>query len=95
MGAQGWNVDDVSPGDRHPLVRLLREEGTCGVGTRVTCTLLGPEGSASGMRAEARGLGVEPSDSRSLTGVAGGGGEYRPYVENYTVDASIFDSSRE
>jgi hypothetical protein len=52
-----------------------------------TCTLLGPEGSAPGL------LGSLPRTSVNPRGV--GDRECRPYVENYTVDASIFDSTRQ
>jgi len=64
-------------------VRLRSGRGDAG--RRVMCTLLGPEGSAS---AERR---VPPSDFGSIDLIDRL--EYRPYVENYTVDASIFDSS--
>ena len=52
----------------------------CGEGV---CTLLGPEG---------------PDESPQPLGLffmllVGVGGGYRPYFENYTVDASIFDAT--
>jgi hypothetical protein len=53
-----------------------------------TCTLLGPEGSAP-MPLRVSGS-VPRTSAEPVTGMR----ECRPYVENYTVDASIFDSSR-
>jgi hypothetical protein len=50
-----------------------------------TCTLLGPEGP------DAAKAAAEPLDLFLFAGVAGSGGGYRPYFENYTVDASIFE----
>ena len=55
------------------------------MGRVCTCTLLGPEGPG---RPEGR---FEPLDP-FLVGLGAGGGGYRPYFENYTVDASILDS---
>ena len=38
------------------------------------------------------GLGLtNPLDLFLSAGAAGSGGGYRPYFENYTVDASIFE----
>jgi len=38
------------------------------------------------------GSGVaEPLGPFLMSAVVGGGGGYRPYFENYTVDASIFE----
>ena len=60
-----------------------------GRGSRGACTLLGPEGSDTGSGPPGSGIGF--SDSCRTSGRhACGSGEYRPYVENYTVDASIF-----
>ena len=53
-------------------------------GMPATCTLLGPEGSGPGNRDDLRA-----STFLSLLGECAG---YRPYFENYTVDASILDS---
>ena len=55
------------------------------MGRAGTCTLLGPEGPGAAKAA------AEPLDLFLSVGVAGGGGGYRPYFENYTVDASIFE----
>jgi len=49
-----------------------------------TCTLLGPEGPDAGLS----GSGLYLWASCCLSGWGGGEG-YRPYFENYTVDASI------
>jgi hypothetical protein len=43
-------------------------------------------------RACAFGCGTEPLDPFLVRPCVGGGG-YRPYFENYTVDASILDSN--
>ena len=51
------------------------------------CTLLGPEGSEPAL------VAGPPSDFLPSVTVVAGRGECRPYVENYTVDASIFDST--
>ena len=61
-----------------------------GVGERGACTLLGPEGpdvacSSFGWGVVADSLGF--LGCRLLLVV----GECRPYFENYTVDASIFE----
>ena len=58
----------------------------------VFCTLLGPEGPGAcllcgGGGSLLLGLLLLPA------GLVGGGGGYRPYFENYTVDASIFEMS--
>ena len=34
---------------------------------------------------------TKPLDLSLFAGAAGSGGGYRPYFENYTVDASIFE----
>ena len=52
-----------------------------------TCTLLGPEGPGR----LPSGGGVDSPDPFLTPGCVGEG--YRPYFENYTVDASILDSS--
>jgi hypothetical protein len=65
-------------------VSVRLRSGTGDAGRRATCTLLGPEGSATAAR---RG---PPSDFGSIDLIDRP--ECRPYVENYTVDASIFDS---
>lgn len=51
------------------------------------CTLLGPEGPGT-MKVVAGASG--PAFCFWLC--AGDGGGYRPYFENYTVDASIFET---
>lgn len=51
-----------------------------------TCTLLGPEGPGR----LPSGGGVDSPDLFLTPGCVGEG--YRPYFENYTVDASILDS---
>ena len=62
--------------------------GTGLLGRPVACTLLGPEGSALAAR---RGL----VPRTSVRAAEAGRLECRPYVENYTVDASIFESREE
>lgn len=61
---------------------------------RGTCTLLGPEGPDAGgatlMRLAAQSEPQDPS-SMSQRGMREG---YRPYFENYTVDASILETRR-
>src|SRR3954463_12078187 len=55
----------------------------------MTCTLLGPEGPGSALLYEQGGYW----DFRTLSCFPlGERGGYRPYFENYTVDASILDS---
>ena len=56
-----------------------------GVGERGVCTLLGPEGPDV---AAFWGCGSVPL-GLSLSPGWGGDEGYRPYFENYTVDASI------
>jgi hypothetical protein len=54
----------------------------------VCCTLLGPEGPERNMKV----FRTEPSGPSPVRQNRNGGrqGGYRPYFENYTVDASIF-----
>jgi hypothetical protein len=52
----------------------------------VFCTLLGPEGPGR----HPSGRLLETQDLH-LTGIRSRLGRYRPYFENYTVDASILD----
>ena len=88
--ARGWNVDDVLPDRSGESVRPACGSGSlAGVGM-VACTLLGPEGSTpvGGMEVLVAG---SVSRTSSALGWSGQRGECRPYVENYTVDASIFD----
>jgi hypothetical protein len=63
----------------------------------VFCTLLGPEGPGQHFGV-VRTSGPSPFGARSsdfgLAGIYSGQKEYRPYFENYTVDASILDSNR-
>ena len=63
----------------------LLAAGNVGVGMAGTCTLLGPEGPGAAKAA------AEPLDLFLFAGAAGRRGRYRPYFENYTVDASIFE----
>ena len=88
----GGTFDEVLEAMVSGLVRSLLQERSGG-GVSDTCTLLGPEGpgadgESSGFLLVAVPLGPFPG----VTVVARGGG-YRPYFENYTVDASIFDMS--
>jgi hypothetical protein len=54
------------------------------------CTLLGPEGPE---QSASSGAGwTEPLDPFPRFTLVDRGGGYRPYFENYTVDASILDS---
>jgi hypothetical protein len=54
--------------------------------TAGTCTLLGPEGPDA-----LRSTDREQTNLRAFLGCpCGKRGRYRPYFENYTVDASIF-----
>lgn len=66
--------------------------GTVRVGGVGTCTLLGPEGPGADRASRKAGGGwwlfLEGLFWRHGCGCWGG---YRPYFENYTVDASIFD----
>jgi len=55
-----------------------------GVGERGTCTLLGPEGPGGSTCI------LWTSSGHALLGCGWWG--YRPYFENYTVDASIFET---
>jgi hypothetical protein len=58
----------------------------------VFCTLLGPEGPGRGDSSN-RALAIGPLDL-VVTGLRFRRTGYRPYFENYTVDASILDSNR-
>ena len=62
----------------------------------VFCTLLGPEGPGRHFGVD-RTSGPLPARERSsdfgLVGFRPRQKEYRPYFENYTVDASILDSN--
>jgi hypothetical protein len=51
------------------------------------CTLLGPEGPGAGLFPFLLGSSPMPV-------LLAGWGGYRPYFENYTVDASIFEPTR-
>lgn len=58
-----------------------------GVGERGVCTLLGPEGpDAVSIFGSGRSV---PLDLFLFVPVGAGGWGFRPYFENYTVDASI------
>jgi hypothetical protein len=74
---------------------LLLWEGCWNVGRRpvVSGTLLGPEGSGASSGAFCSGLTCWPYRLISCVGGVVGGlvvVGFRPYFENYTVDASIF-----
>ena len=76
------------------LARTCRSDPVqpaCGFGTVVgwgvvLCTLLGPEGPG---RRRLRTVSIGPLDFCRLRSFGFVAGEYRPYFENYTVDASI------
>ena len=61
----------------------------------VFCTLLGPEGPGRLPSEVDRTSGPQAFGPRSsdlvVTGSSSWHGRYRPYFENYTVDASILD----
>ena len=60
----------------------------------VFCTLLGPEGPGLTRLSEIGPLDLVVTDHNALfEGLIRHTG-YRPYFENYTVDASILDSNR-
>ena len=63
----------------------------------VFCTLLGPEGPGRHRKMPIGPLDHFPKGKRSsdsgLVGFRPRQKEYRPYFENYTVDASILDSN--
>ena len=89
-GAHGWNIDiDASTAEIYS-VRLVCEDGVGKVGFRETCicTLLGPEGPEQlGRKFLVDLILLDFCTWASLAGVEG----YRPYFENYTVDASILN----
>ncbi len=90
MVAHGWNIDIGLTRNRVDLSTTpLGGSGTGRSGRCRACTLLGPEGP--GHRSRERGLVngfFGPHDSGRLVRGVG----YRPYFENYTVDASILDT---
>ena len=70
----------------------------CGFGTvvfsgTVLCTLLGPEGPGRPQSSDWEPIG--PLDFVRRHGSGRVGEEYRPYFENYTVDASILKDADE
>lgn len=83
--AHGWNIERGACRDRLALVQPLGWERV-GVVESGACTLLGPEGPGR----LPSGGGVDSLDLFLTPGCVGEG--YRPYFENYTVDASILDS---
>ena len=99
-GAHGWNIDlgvrRSSSAQYDPS-----GSGTAAGDSPGTCTLLGPEGPGTANVAGGgaygptlpgggrRGAGF--SDFRAAT-LMRQGKECRPYVENYTVDASILET---
>lgn len=87
----GGTFDLVLISDGLDLVRSL-SVGTVWSGGVGTCTLLGPEGPGAdgGLRILCWWLFLE---GLLRYRCSGGWGGYRPYFENYTVDASIFDMS--
>ena len=88
-GAHGWNIDIDARTAEIYSVRLVRENlvGKVGFGETCICTLLGPEGPEHGYFGM---CDLFLLDFSSLASLAGGEG-YRPYFENYTVDASILN----
>jgi hypothetical protein len=58
----------------------------------VFCTLLGPEGPGRHRSVKTRWCRTDPLDL-VVTGLLARRTGYRPYFENYTVDASILDSN--
>ena len=89
-GAHGWNIDIDARTAEIYSVRLVCEDGVGKVGVRETCicTLLGPEGPEQLRRNVVVDLIL--LDFCALASLAGVEG-YRPYFENYTVDASILN----
>jgi hypothetical protein len=92
-GAQGWNIDYLAL----DLVRCAStapsgEWKAAGEGT-VPDTLLGPEGSGESLTS-GRYHGHGPSSRRTTEHARPASTlvRARPYVENYTVDASILKS---
>jgi len=92
-GAHGWNIDIDAQSSVLNQVRqsLFTTVGWKGlVRMKRICTLLGPEGpERSGQPGWTFPLDLFRS-AVVLFGVAGRKG-YRPYFENYTVDASILN----
>ena len=78
--------------DRVDLSTLLAA-GTERYAPRGTCTLLGPEGPDAGAERSTLFAESEPQGPSSVPqcGMREG---YRPYFENYTVDASILETRR-
>ena len=60
----------------------------------VFCTLLGPEGPGRRLRVSIGPLDLVVTDHNALIEELISYTGYRPYFENYTVDASILDSNR-
>ena len=100
-GAHGWNIDYLASSLARWLVRPGTHLDWCGgrnssgVGSAPD-TLLGPEGSGDHVRffgpaIELAGPPVRHIDEHvfACSGLVAGEREGRPYVENYTVDASI------
>ena len=86
--AHGWNID--FGGRREPAAQYsLRGWKRCRQDP-ATCTLLGPEGPGLEGDLETRFLGPR-SDRLERTLRSRRQERYRPYVENYTVDASILE----
>ena len=86
--AHGWNIELGAGRDSS------RVSTAFGLGTHervgyCTCTLLGPEGPGR-LLPSGSGWISTLLDPFSTPGCVGEG--YRPYFENYTVDASILDS---
>ena len=87
-GAHGWNIDIAANTNGSVLVRPTCGEGKDGSGRVCRSTLLGPEGPGyriGGRRFFWTSVNIRTGASRQVLG------EYRPYFENYTVDASILD----
>ena len=77
---------------RSDPVQRLRMFGTVFWRGGVLCTLLGPEGPG---RRRLRAVSIGPLDFCRHGFYGFLAGEYRPYFENYTVDASILKDADE
>ncbi len=97
-GAQGWNIDylALTQGQLRVQVRRFVDAQWKAAG-RVAApgTLLGPEGS--GMQppsGSGKPVRTSPLDEPPRLRQAPSSVRCRPYLENYTVDASIFECSQ-
>jgi hypothetical protein len=92
--AQGWNIDlgrRLIAGSQYGRSSSERLTWNAAGGMSGTCTLLGPEGPGLAAARESGWweLGLPDLVVFPRLGECAG---YRPYFENYTVDASILDS---